>query len=209
MDMWAFLGAGLPSHIKDEDFDVPLPTLTSSRPSSRNSSPEANTAEPSLDEHDDLISVTEHFYHLVHRTTIVASINEAYYTTRATAQTMNNFSLSLELAKPLRARLRKWKASFTSANAGQIITEECLNPNEIKEANSSVPSENLDGNASLNLAYIVAAMTLYRALFRAVESYRPSTDGVDNAVFSAGRAAVIARAKYCGSEAVEFVEMLG
>lgn len=189
MDKWAFLGAGMPSHIKDEDFDVPLPT-----PSTEN---EPNT----------LLAVPPHFYHLVHLTTIIDDIVKAYYTIRAASRTANNFAMSLELAKPLRARLREWKESFANAMP-QPTTSPNLDYLESPQSDNTANNEGLDGNPALNLAYIVTAMTLYRALLRAVENERPSTDGVDSAMYAAGRSAVLAGAKECGKEAVEFVEDL-
>jgi hypothetical protein len=195
MDKWTFLGAGMPSHIKDDDYDVPLPSLHAGSSSSTSSS---------TDPEDPLglLQVPAHFYHLVHLTTIVSDIVNSYYTIRATARTANSFSLSLELARPLRIRLRKWKESFTYPTVSDISQQD-----ENSEPHRSINEsrENLDGNASLSLAYIIAAMTLYRALLRAIENQTSSS--WDDAT-EAGRMAVLAGAKECSKEVVEFVEEL-
>jgi hypothetical protein len=68
----------------------------------------------------------------------------------------------------------------------------------------NISTDSLDGNASLGLAYIVTAMTLYRALLRAIENQSPMWSDVNDA----GRVAILAGAKECSKEAVEFVEEL-
>jgi hypothetical protein len=68
----------------------------------------------------------------------------------------------------------------------------------------NISMDSLDGNTSLGLAYIVTAMTLYRALLRAIENQSPAWNDVNDA----GRVAILAGAKECSKEAVEFVEDL-
>jgi hypothetical protein len=65
----------------------------------------------------------------------------------------------------------------------------------------------LSGNSSLSLAYIVATMTLFRALLRPLGNLSDVEDA-DRGVISS-KIAVRAGAKECAKEAVEFVEILG
>lgn len=183
MDKWAMLGAGMPSHIKSEDFDVRPPTLFS---------PAADISS-SRDFPDDPLSVEPHFYHLTTLTMIVADIVDTYYTTRARSRTSKNFSLSLELAKPLRIRLREWKVEFAKSM-----------PEHQQDASTEIE---LDGNRSLKLAYIIATMTLYRALLRPLEN--AVLCGEDLSHLNSGREAVLMGAKACSKEAIDFAESLG
>lgn len=213
MDKWSFLGAGMPSHINDDDFDVPEPTLdnrilivsTSPRqPSSASHNPQG------------LLSVPSHFFHLVRLTVILSDIIKAFYTIRATSQTTNNFTLSLDRAKPLRARLYEWRGQSNEAIAATRSPITARNGIHSLDATTSNPSsafendtvETLDGNASLRLAYIIAVMTLYRALLRAIENTPVEVNNVRAGIHAAGRAAVLAGAKECAKEAVEFAEDL-
>jgi hypothetical protein len=65
----------------------------------------------------------------------------------------------------------------------------------------------ISGNPSLSLAYIVATMTLFRALLRPLENLSSLEEEDHNIVGS--RNAVRAGAKECAKEVVEFVENLG
>jgi hypothetical protein len=189
MDKWSFLGAGMPSHVKSEDFDIPPPILSSeSNCDHRPSSPSSDAS--------DYLSVGPHFYHLVQLTIILADIVDAFYTVRATSLTAQNFLLSLELAKPLQSRLKSWKDRFsvsippTSYGSGSDIE--------------------LDGNPALGFAYIVATMTLFRALLRPLGrgDFGDEMDGDDGNRMHREREAVLIEAKKCGNEAIEFIENL-
>ncbi|KAF2109727.1 fungal-specific transcription factor domain-containing protein [Lophiotrema nucula] len=214
MDKWSLLGAGMPSNINDDYFDVPEPTLddrdikdfaTSRPPSSAGQRP------------NDLLAVPTHFYHLVRLTVILSDIVQAFYSIRATSQTANNFALSLDRAKPLRSRLKGWREESSEAIASvrsPILTRndshspEATTNGTLKDADND-NAETLDGNASLRLAYIIAVMTLYRALLRAIENTPIETNDDESiAIQAAGRAAVLAGAKECAKEAVEFAEDL-
>jgi hypothetical protein len=196
MDKWGTLAAGMPSYTREEDYDVLLPTLCSA------------TAEgdvspcPSGDGDDPLglRRVPPHFYHLVHLTMIVSDIAHSYYSIKGASRTANNLTLSLELGKPLRTRLRNWKEAFTLSMAANIPEQSGPEPGNKR----NISMDSLDGNASLGLAYIVTAMTLYRALLRAIENQSPAWNDVNDA----GRVAILAGAKECSKEAVEFVEDL-
>lgn len=212
MDKWSLLGAGMPSHISDDNFDVPEPTID---PSSLTN--HAKDSHPTAQEPKDLLQTPAHFYHLVHLTVILSDILKAFYTIRATSQTAKNLALSLERAKPLRARLKIWKEASTAAIAANILSGRTRNDSHSPEATTHSTlklqedddGETLDGNASLRLAYIVTAMTLYRPLLRAIEN---TTDWAaaenDDTLQAAGRTAILAGAKECAKEAVEFAEDL-
>jgi hypothetical protein len=196
MDKWCTLGAGMPSYIREEDYDVPLPTLSpATKEGDVSPSPSGDGDDPL-----GLRRVPSHFYHLVHLTTIVSDIALSYYSIKGASQTANNLTLSLDLAKPLRTRLRNWKEAFT-----QSMSANLPDTNGAESSNKmNISTDSLDGNASLGLAYIVAAMTLYRALLRAIENQSPTWSDVNDA----GRVAILAGAKECSREAVEFVEDL-
>ncbi|EXJ83328.1 hypothetical protein A1O1_06949 [Capronia coronata CBS 617.96] len=202
LDKWSFFGAGTPSHIRNDDFDVELPILAPNAPSTVEGSPCPSTA-PVDDNAHDLLAVPSHFYHLVQLTTILSDTFDTYYSIRATSLTTNNFSLSVELAKPLRVRLKTWKDSFTASNS----SAENSSPHLDTAIFSTIAPDTLDGNASLVLAYIVTVMALYRALLRAVDNLDSSLE-TSAYLHAAARSAVLKGAKECGKEAVEFVEDL-
>jgi len=177
------LGAGMPSHIKTEDFDVRPPLICNAASSISSSTAFSN----------DPFSVEPHFYHLTKLTLIVADIVETYYTIRARSRTSKDFSLSLELAKPLRIRLREWKDEFAKSI-----------PEVQRDASSGIE---LDGNPSLKLAYIIATMTLYRALLRPLENATLCNEDLSH--LQSGREAVLMGAKACSKEAIDFAEGLG
>ncbi|ORY17396.1 fungal-specific transcription factor domain-domain-containing protein [Clohesyomyces aquaticus] len=211
LDKWSLLGAGMPSHIDDDNFDVPEPTLDPNPAADYSLSPSSSLTGDDL---HDLLAVPTHFYHLVHLTTILSDIVKAFYSIRASSQTAKNFTLSLERAKPLRTRLKEWKEVSNEAIASTKSADTVRNDSHSPEdtANPILKEESgetLDGNASLRLAYIIAVMTLYRALLRAIENTAESaTNDEGPSVHTAGRAAVLAGARECSKEAVEFAEDL-
>lgn len=189
MDKWSFLGAGMPSHIKSEDFDIPPPILSSqSNFDHRPSSPSSDAA--------GCLSAGPHFYHLVQLTIILSDIIDAFYSVRATSLTAQNFVLSLELAKPLQLRLKSWKDRFS------------LSIRPISYGSGT--DIELDGNPALAFAYIVATMTLFRALLRPLGegNFGGEMDRDDDNRMHREREAVLIEAKECGKEAVEFIEGL-
>ncbi|KAE8449259.1 hypothetical protein EG329_008426 [Mollisiaceae sp. DMI_Dod_QoI] len=190
MDKWASLGAGMPSHIRSDDFDV-LP-LT-----------EADLEPPTLDPHSNAIpgfldpeTDSNHFRLLSELTMILSDIMDSYYSLRATQRTSKDFTLSLELARPLRSRLKLWNDSLPPALA-------LRQPERVDSRGMT----RLSANPSLSLAYIVATMTLFRALLRPLENLT-SVEEEDHGIVGS-RLAVRAGAKECAKEVVEFVENLG
>jgi hypothetical protein len=189
MDKWASLGAGMPSHIRVDDWDV-LPLIESDlEPPSleQNSNGIPGFLEPEAEAH--------HFRLLSELTMILSDIMDSYYSLRATQRTSKDFKLSLDLARPLRQRLKVWNDSLPPALA--------LRQPERVDSRGMI---RLSGNPSLSLAYIVATMTLFRALLRPLEnitSVEEENHGIN------GSRAVRHGAKECAKEVVEFVENLG
>lgn len=186
------MSAGLSSHIKNDDYDVsPLTDEDFDPPEQENG--------VSLVSEDNAARTTagcpnSHFYHLVELSLILAEILDLFFTIQASSRTRSNFSLSLELAKPLRTRLKQWKTAYDVYVLRQ------------REPTSRTGRARLDGNASLGLAYPVATIILFRALLRPADS--PSSSPEDSARMEAGMEAVRRGAKACCIIAVEFVESL-
>jgi hypothetical protein len=190
MDKWASLGAGMPSHIRIDDFDV-LP-LTDADLEPPTIDPHSNSIPGFLDPETD----SNHFRLLSELTMILSDIMDSFYSLRATQRTSKDFTLSLELAKPLRSRLRIWNDSLPPALA-------LRQPERIDSRGMT----RLSANPSLSLAYIVATMTLFRALLRPLENLT-SVEEEDHGIVGS-RHAVRAGAKGCAKEVVEFLENLG
>jgi hypothetical protein len=183
MDKWSFMTAGIANHIKQEDFDVLPLTLADFLP------PEGRPAQMSDHSRGEAPSVLDFpFYHFVELSMILSDIVDTFFTIRATGRTSMNFELSLELAKPLRSRLKQWKENYGPRPCPY-------------HSSSTRAGANLDGRASLGLAYPIATMTLFRALLRPL--------GYPNAKWDqTARDAVRAGARACCVEIVEYVENL-
>ncbi|EXJ79069.1 hypothetical protein A1O3_08570 [Capronia epimyces CBS 606.96] len=195
MDKWAFMSAGLNSHIHDDDYDVtPLTRLDfvcgadSDADSAEQQTVDDGGADPAS---------SSHFYHLTRLTAIISEIQAAFFTIAASKRTQRDLALSIELAKPFRHHLKEWKVSYDQFLAAQPTTRSRPLP----------PRSGLDGNASLGLCYRVANIVLFRALLRPVESDLPRTTNGDG-LAPAGHDAVRIGARACCVEAVEFVELL-
>ena len=190
MDKWASLGAGMPSHIRTEDFDV-LP-LNDSDLESPSLEPNSNAIPSFLEPEAD----NNHFRLLSELTMILSDIMDSYYSLRATQRTSKDFTHSLDLAKPLRSRLKAWNDSLPPALA-------LRHPERVDSRGMA----RLSGNPSLSLAYIVATMTLFRALLRPLENLT-SIEEEDRGIVGS-RIAVRQGARECAKEVVELVENLG
>lgn len=192
MDKWASLGAGMPSHIRNEDFDVfPLtPSDCETFSDIHNYHDSSSSGLPGPSDAD------SHFRLLAELTTILSDIMDAYYSLKASQRTSKDFHLSLELARPLRSRLKAWNDSLPPELS-------LRNPERV----DAIGMTKLSGNPSLSLAYIVATMTLFRALLRPLENLT-SIEEEDHGLVGS-RLAVRAGAKECAKEVVEFVENLG
>jgi hypothetical protein len=200
MDQFVSLQTGSPCLISSAEFDVPTP----SPPPSFRTLPTSEIP----DAHD-TPNGCAHFFHLVNLSLILADIHESYFTIRATARTSHDLSLSLDLARPLRARLTEWR--HASASDCPLVTS---SPTTQKPRGS----QELNGNASLDLAYLVATVTLFRALLRPLEhgpslprtntNAQPISTNSQTPSDAGARAAIHAGALTCSREAVEFLENL-
>jgi hypothetical protein len=186
MEKWSFMSAGLPAHIKSEDFDVlPLTSLDFV-------SPEYETLHNRDAIQKDQLHTQSHFYHLVELSAILSDILDTFFSIRASKLMATNFALTLERARPLRSRLQAWKLAYdTFASSIQ---------------NDSRSYARLDGNASLGLAYPVATMILFRALLRPLD--RPDGTPEDKIMRETGQDAVRAGAKACCVEVVQYLEQV-
>lgn len=176
MDKWVSLGAGMPSHIRADDFDVP-------------------PLWPSDCEAGDDPDAEDHFRVLTELTAILSDIMDTYYSVRASQRTSRDFRLSLDLGRPLRGRLKAWKDSLTAALSSRY-------PDGVDHRGMA----RLSGNPSLSLAYIVATMTLFRALLRPLENMN-ANEAQDHGIIG-NRMGVRAGARECAKEVVVFVENL-
>ncbi|PMD56474.1 uncharacterized protein K444DRAFT_616307 [Hyaloscypha bicolor E] len=190
MDKWASLGAGMPSHIRSDDFDVLSLTESDLEPPSLD--PNSNAIPNFLDPDTD----SSHFRLLSDLTMILSDIMDSYYSLRATQRTSKDFTLSLDLARSLRTRLKMWNDSLPP---GLALRQ--------PERLDSRGMARLSGNPSLSLAYIVATMTLFRALLRPLANLT-TVEEEDHGIVGS-RLAVRAGAKECAKEVVEFAENLG
>lgn len=132
-----------------------------------------------------------HFFHLVHLSRILADIHETYFTVRAAATTCQDLFLSLELARPLRSRLTEWKQAFISDCAWE-----------------QKPSAEPNSDASLHLAFIVATMTLFRALLRPIEIHESQLSGSLGYHGRGAYGAVYTGCLNCAREAVDFLDKI-
>ncbi|KAJ9143868.1 Aldolase-type TIM barrel [Pleurostoma richardsiae] len=182
MEKWIAVARGMPSHLHDEDYDV-----LDLRP----------------DDIDDSLSdapqTKSHFYYLTTLTAILCDVRETYYTVRGSRRTSADLPYSLDAARPIRVRLKDWRDQLPST----------LKFNTSKEAHSSsrmgFGEQDLDGNASVHLSYIVTHMSLFRALLRPLSS---SHQRQQSTALLDGATAVTRGALLCVREFVEFVETL-
>lgn len=200
MDKWSFPSAGLATHIKREDFDVlPLTAkdFVSAELMGADASPRDTTtgADGGGGGGETDILEDSHFYHLVELSCILSDVLDSFFTIRASNSTRCHFSRTIELARPLRTQLQRWKESFD-----QFIARR--RPSDSRRA----PSR-LDGNVSLGLAYPIAVMILFRAILRPLQS-STSVTPEDFQIREDGRAAVRAGAKACCVEVVQYVEQV-
>jgi hypothetical protein len=184
MDKWMSLSRGMPTLINDDDVDV-LPL---------------ETAAPTVDTIRD--HTIGHFESLTHLTMILDDIRRSFYTVRAERVTATNLGQSLDVARPLRARLRDWQESLPpnlkswTTGGGLAHTHGEMRGRD---------TERLDGNASLHLSYIITHMMLFRALMRPLQ--RPLSTSMDQGHLESA-AAIIRGALLCVKELVEFLESL-
>ncbi|KAI5357504.1 hypothetical protein Slin15195_G038650 [Septoria linicola] len=154
-DKWLALNFGRSSHIQADDWDVPKLTEQDF---------------PDADQHYDDEQFSDfscqHFIKLCELTTIVDDILRELFSIKATRKLHTSLEATLEVAKPLRIRLTSW---YQGLPAGLLPSQ----PGSGASSSGSPGSERrrsvqleLDGNGSLQLAYITAKIELFRAMLR-------------------------------------------
>ena len=93
----------------------------------------------------------EHFIHLMTLSTIVAKILHSFYSVHAVRRHAKDLQSTLDLGRSFRIALHDWKSNLPQ-HLGMPIDE---------------PGQ-LQGNGTLHLCYIVADITLFRALLRPI-----------------------------------------
>lgn len=147
---------------------------------------------PSDSEASDVVDAEYHFRLLTELTSILSETNDRFFTVRATQRYAKDFSLSFDHARSLRARLRDWSDSMVPYH---------------KEAAEYPGGVRASGDNALRLAFIVANMTLLKAILRPVQNMNHAQLQDYSTVGS--RMAVRQGAMECAKEAVDFVELLG
>jgi hypothetical protein len=179
MEKWVALARGMPSHLSDDDYDVSLVRQ-----------------EDIQDTPSDSPDTKSHIYHLSTLTIILSDIQTSFYSVKAVGKTCNDLQYSLDLARPMRVRLKGWRDNL---------------PSNLKPTSEAVnPGGDLDGNGSLYLSYIVTHVVLLRALLRPLDRWPAiiqRNPEERDATFD-GAKAVVKGALLCVKEFVEFVEKL-
>ncbi|KAL4875180.1 fungal-specific transcription factor domain-containing protein [Aspergillus karnatakaensis] len=110
---------------------------------------------------DEASTSAQPFLYLTMLTVILDDVTQSFFTLAASDHTSSSLSVSLELAKNLRLRLKMWSDGLP----------ESLQPHgrrtAMVDADDSDDAE-LGGNFSLTLAYMTTQLAIYRALIRPV-----------------------------------------
>ncbi|KAJ5898376.1 hypothetical protein N7504_008664 [Penicillium tannophilum] len=178
MEKWVALARGMPSHLGDDDYDVSM-----------------LKPEDIQDTLSDSPDTQSHIRHLSTLSTILSDIQRSFYSVRAIGKTSNDLQYSLDLARPMRVRLKNWRDNL---------------PDNLSPTSNAVSGEDLDGNGSLYLSYIVTHVALLRALLRPLDQWPAliTMDQEEPDALYEGAKAVVKGALLCVKEFVEFVEKL-
>lgn len=189
-DKWIALNFGRSSHIQADDWDVP--------PLTEDDFPEADRR--FNDQPENTASFTaQHFIKLYELTLIVDDILRDLFSIKATRQLHNSLEATLEVAKPLRIRLTEWYQTLPPGLLpNQPSGGSSIGSPESFGRRRSLQYLELDGNGSLQLAYITAKIELFRAMLR------PKVTDANAAAVTALRTGALAVAK----EISEFLESL-
>ena len=187
MEKWIALARGMPSHIHDDDYDVSQ--LTSA-------------------DFEDTLSVSnqtnDHIRHLVSLTGVLADIQKTYYSTRGISTTANDLQFSLDAARSIRVRLKEWRDDLPQSLR---FDAHRARPDSFPTHRNQREPE-LDGNASVHLSYVVAHMSLFRALLRPLQTWSSTVSSEEAGPMFDRAQAVVRGALVCVKEFVEFVETL-
>lgn len=193
MEKWICLARGMPSHLHRDDSDVP------------DLEPEdfANTLSSSS-------QARPHLTQLVKLTSILAGVQETYYTVRAVRIVSNDLQLSLDLARPFRERLNEWRHNLPSDLQFPSQNQSSRDEGDRNNLSHISYRKDLEGNGSIHLSYIVTHMTLFRALLRPLDRWQEiTTESYSRAeILHDGAKAVIKGSLLCVKEFVEFMERL-
>ncbi|KAJ9157396.1 Fungal specific transcription factor domain containing protein [Pleurostoma richardsiae] len=196
-ETWTAFGQGMPSHIDLDQCDVPLLEMDDFRDDGVRS--------------EDVRGSERHahqFYYLVPLTLILRDINTAFFTVRAMRSTTGDLQLALNTAKPLRARLMQWHQSLPPSLR---LTHGAGSTAESQPGSSSGIDNDLSSTGSLRLAYVVAHLSLFRALLRPLAMAALTAQSLsDQPSFwdSEGAVAVVQGALGSAKELVNFIESL-
>ncbi|KAL5338160.1 fungal-specific transcription factor domain-containing protein [Aspergillus crustosus] len=141
-EKWMAFSDGMPSQYHRDEYNVsPLEADDIS------AMDEASTAQP--------------FLYLTMLTLILDDVTQSFFTLAASDHTSSSLSVSLELAKNLRLRLKTWSDSLPESLQphGRRMT--------MMDTDESDDTE-LGGNFSLTLAYMTTQLAIYRALIRPI-----------------------------------------
>lgn len=182
LDKWMFSLAGLPSHIRVDDFDV-LPLKSEDFESDGKGSAVLSP---------DMTTESNHFQLLVDVTLILADIIDAFYTIRASKATAGDFTKTHRLANDFDSRLEEWKVVFEQFTDAQRPLP--------------IPRNRMDGGASLHIAYWAVRLMIFRALLRSLSAASGTVE--DKELRELRHDSVRHEAESCCGEVVEFVENL-
>ncbi|KAL4866199.1 fungal-specific transcription factor domain-containing protein [Aspergillus spectabilis] len=101
------------------------------------------------------------FLYLTMLTAILDDVTRSFFTLAASDHTSSSLSISLELAKSLRLRLKMWNDSLPESlqpHGRRMTTVDADDPDDA----------DLGGNFSLTLAYMTTQLAIYRALIRPI-----------------------------------------
>ncbi|CAK3784560.1 Transcriptional activator DAL81 [Lecanosticta acicola] len=190
-DKWIALNFGRSSHIQADDWDVP--------PLTEDDFPEADRRFDDSPEQTATFTA-HHFIKLYELTLVVDDILRDLFSIKATRRLHSSLEAILEVAKPLRIRLTEW---FQSLPPGLLPSQpnggSSIGSPESVSRRTSLQHLELDGNGSLQLAYITAKIELFRAMLR------PKVTDANAAAVTALRTGALAVAKEI-SEVVESLQ---
>ncbi|KAJ5272919.1 hypothetical protein N7478_008044 [Penicillium angulare] len=186
MEKWVAFTRGMPSHFHDDDYDVSGLT--------RNDFDDCLSSQ--------CLNTKTHIRHLAVLTNILSDIQKAFYSVKATSKTSHNLTYSLEIARPMRTRLKEWRERLTVHLLPRF--------DPAIESAAAQRVDELDGNGSLYLCYIVTHVALLKALLRPLGQWPgiALNDPENMEVIFKTAKAIIKGALVCVKEFVEFVEKL-
>jgi hypothetical protein len=94
-------------------------------------------------------------------TAILDDVTQSFFTLAASDHTSSSLSISLELAKSLRLRLKMWSDSLPESLQPHGRRMTMVDADDTDDAD-------LGGNFSLSLAYMTTQLAIYRALIRPI-----------------------------------------